>query len=236
MFIGEGPGANEEVEGRPFIGQSGKILRMVIDKLGIAGCSYISNVVACRSCSPAYNSAGQPIIRWNRALKIEEPLIKDEPPNPVQIAACLPRLYEEIYLVDPVLIVALGAEAAKALISERSFSIMGERGKGRAITLPGASSVPELTDKKKVWYRKVKGQIVMPTVQNEVRYWMLPTLHPAYVLRRQADQSFKNPLDVFLGDMKQAAKIYDRYLLETFGTEPIERDVSVDDVINIEED
>jgi uracil-DNA glycosylase len=230
MFIGEGPGVNEEEEGRPFVGRSGRVLRQVIHKLGLSNCSYITNVVTCRSCSQAYSGEGQPIMRWNRALKVHEPLIRDEPPSPLQIASCLPRLYEEIYLVDPVLIVTLGGEAAKAIISERSFSIINERGKTREITIPGAWFVPELTDKKKMWLRKTKGEYVMPTTQNEVRYLMMPTLHPAYVLRRQEDRSYKNPLDTFIIDMKEAAKLYDRYLLETFGTEPTERDVTIDDV------
>lgn len=230
MFIGEGPGVNEEEEGRPFVGKSGQVLRQVINKLGIAHCSYISNVVACRSCSQAYNGEGQPVMRYNRALKIHEPFIKDEPPSPVQIASCLPRLYEEIYLVDPILIVALGGEAAKAIISERSFSILTERGKTREISIPGAWSLPELTDKRKTWLRKVRGEFVMPTTQNAVRYLMMPTLHPAYVLRRQADQSFKNPLDSFLQDMKDAAKLYDRYLYEAYGTAPLEREVTIDDI------
>lgn len=234
MFIGEGPGANEEEEGRPFVGKSGQVLRQVINKLGIAHCSYITNVVACRSCTPAYNSEGQPIMRYNRALKVHEPMIKDEAPAPAQIAACLPRLYEEIYLVDPILIVALGGEAAKAIITERSFSILTERGRTREISIPGAWSLPELTDKRKAWLRKVRGELVMPTTQNAVRYLMLPTLHPAYVLRRQADQSYKNPLDMFLQDMKDAAKLYDRYLYETYGTEPLEREVTVNDIAETE--
>lgn len=235
MFIGEGPGLNEEVEGRPFVGKSGQVLRQVINKLGIAHCSYISNVVACRSCAQAYNGEGQPINRYNRALKIHEPLLKDEAPSPLQVAACLPRLYDEIYLVDPVLIVALGGEAAKALISERSFSILSERGRAREINIPGASSLPELTDKRKAWLRKVRSEYIMPVTQNRVRYLLLPTLHPAYVLRRQADQSFKNPLEMFIEDMKAAAKIYDRYLYETYGTVPFEREVAIEDLVDIED-
>lgn len=234
MFIGEGPGANEEEAGRPFVGQSGKVLRTVIDKLGLSSCSYITNIVTCRSCSPAYNTEGQPIMRFDRRLKEHVQMIKDEEPSPVQIAACLPRLYEEIYLVDPVLIVCLGGTAAKAIVTERSFSILGERGKTREISVPGAWSLPSLTDKKREWARKVKGEMRMPTEQNLVRYLMLPTLHPAYVLRRKEDRSFRNPLEVFLDDMKQAAGIYDRYMFETFGAEPKERAVSMTDIEELE--
>jgi len=230
MFIGEGPGEHEEAEGRPFIGQSGMILRQVIDKLELNGCCYITNVVSCRSCSQAYNGEGQPVMRYDRTTKTRVPFIKDDAPTPLQMATCLPRLYEEIYLVDPVLIVTLGAEAAKAIISERSFSVVGERGKTREINIPGAWHAPALTDKKKAWVRKVRGDVVMPTNLRRVRYLMLPTLHPAYVLRRQADQSYKNPLDMFLLDMKQAARIYDNYLEKSFGVDHKEREVTINDL------
>lgn len=230
MLIGEGPGENEEVEGRPFVGQSGMILRQVIDKLGLDGCCYVTNVVSCRSCSQAYNGEGQPVMRYDRATKTRVPFIKDDVPTPLQMASCLPRLFEEIYLVDPVVIVTLGAEAAKAIIPERSFSMVSERGKTREIDIPGAWHTPSLTDKKKAWLRRVRGQDVMPTVQRRVRYLVLPTLHPAYVLRRQADQSYKNPLDMFLLDLKQAALIYDDYLEKTFGTSRKEREVTINDL------
>ena len=230
MFIGEGPGTTEEEMGRPFIGKSGMVLRQVIDKMGLNGSCYVTNVVSCRSCVPAYNSEGQPITRLDRSSGQRLPVIRDDTHNPLQMASCLPRLHEEIYLVDPVLIVTLGGEATKAIIPERSFSILSERGKTREISIPGAWDIPSLTDKRKAWVRKVKGELVMPTIQNSVRYLVLPTLHPSYVLRRQADQSYKNPLDMFLLDMKQAAHIYDRYLLETFGTEPQTREVTVDDI------
>jgi uracil-DNA glycosylase len=230
MFIGGGPGEHDEVEGRPFIGKSGIILRQVIEKLNLNGCCYITNVVACRSCSQAYNGEGQPVMRYDRATKTRVPFIKDDAPQPLQIAACLPRLYEEIYLVDPVLIVTLGPDAAKAIISERSFSITSERGKTREINIPGAWRTPSLTDKKKMWLRRVRGQDIMPTTQRRVRYLMLPTLHPAYVLQRQADQSYKNPLDVFLQDMKLAARIYDDYLNKSFDVVSGEREVTINDL------
>lgn len=231
MFIGEGPGAAEEMEGRPFIGKSGSVLREIIRRLDIEQCSYITNVVTCRSCAQAYNSEGQPIMRKDRKTGAFYPFIKDEEPNPLQIATCLPRLHEEIYLADPKIIVTLGASAAKALLKDRSFSIMSARGKLREISIPGASYQPSLTEKKQAWVRKVRGQISMPIVQSRVRYSLFPTYHPAYVIRRQADRSFKNPLDVFIDDIKAAVKIYDKYLEMAFGAEIQERELNLDDLV-----
>lgn len=226
MFVGEGPGAIEEEVGRPFAGPSGKLLRDVIGRLGLWDC-YFTNCVSCRSCSPAYDGGGQPIMRRDRATKKLLPLINDEPPTPAQVNTCLPRLHEEIYLVDPILIVALGAEAASTLLG-RKVSILSERGRTMKITVPGAWSLPVLTEKKKAWRRKVRGEWVMPTVQNQVEYLMLPTVHPAYVLRFHSDRRKGNPLETFAADITLASNIYYRYMTEVHGDSYVERELSPD--------
>lgn len=228
MFIGEGPGTAEEMQGAPFVGLSGKLLRQVIERLGLTN-YFIANCVACRSCAQAYNSEGQPIMRKNRATGSMEPLIKDQAPNPQQIAACLPRLHELIYLVDPIIIVALGGEAAKTLRG-KAISITSERGQTEAISIPGAWNIPVLTEKRKVWLRKVKGEMVMPTTQNSVRYLMLPTIHPAYVLRYAGDKRPGNPTQRFVEDIKKAVAVYDRYMLEVHGVQYAERELDPTDV------
>jgi len=220
MFIGEGPGSVEEEEGRPFVGPSGRVLRDAIMMLGLDN-FYISNLVSCRSCAQAYDNQGNPITRYDRRTKTRYPLIKDEPPIPLHIKMCSDRLYEEIYLVDPFLIVALGAEAAKALRG-KPVSIMSEHGHIESIEIPGAWRVASLTAKRKKWLRKVKGNVSFPTEQNKVRYPMMPILHPAYVLRRKDDKRPGNPLQCFTTDMKNAASLYYRYREEVYGSPPQE--------------
>ena len=92
MFIGEGPGKDEEAEGRPFIGKSGKILRHIIARLNIER-YYITNIVSCRSCGLAYDTEGNPKYRRDYATKQMVPWIQDQPPTPSQMATCMPRLY-----------------------------------------------------------------------------------------------------------------------------------------------
>ena len=208
LFIGEGPGKTEEKEGRPFVGESGELLRSIIDKLKIASYSYITNIVGCRSCTPMTDEHGLPIVRGNG------PLYKDEPPLPAYVTACRPRLEEEIYLVDPVVIVTLGGEAASALAG-RPVAITKERGEPFHASIDGASVVPSLTDKKKQWARKVKGEVHMPVEPFQVRYLVVPTFHPAYVLRKLADRGPNNPMDKFVDDVRLAADIHERYLIET---------------------
>ena len=216
MFIGEGPGVNEEEAGRPFVGRSGIILRKTIHKLGLSNCSYISNVVACRSCGPKYDNQGKEMTRYDRRLGIHTPIIVDEPPPTLAVNTCLARLYEEIYLVDPLLIVALGAEAAKALM-RRPVKVTEKRGTTMPIKVPGVWRNPDLTAAKKTWVRKQHGRLVLPTTQNYVEYLMLVTLHPAHVLRAHADRSHGNPLQSYVADMQKASDIYFRYAREAFG-------------------
>lgn len=128
----------------------------------------------------------------------------------------MPRLHEQIYLVDPVLIVSLGGPATEMLIG-KSVAITQERGKERHITIPGATHRPVLTDKKKAWLRKVAGRLVAPTEPNEVRYLLLPTLHPAFVARRIEDRGPKSPIRQFASDIRKAIKIYEMYMMEVLG-------------------
>ncbi len=93
MFVGEGPGAEEDRQGLPFVGRSGKLLgRLLMEEVGIqrSDC-YIANVVKCR---PPGN----------------------RDPKPDEIAACRPYLEEQVDLVDPVVIVTLGNFASKLLL------------------------------------------------------------------------------------------------------------------------
>lgn len=243
MFIGEGPGRVEEQKGQPFVGRSGKVLRHVVEKMGLTHASYFTNVVTCRSCAQSYDGEGNPRYRTDRRTGLMVPVIQDCPPTPAQIATCVPRLYEEIYLVDPVLLVALGAEAAKT-ISRASIGILAENATTKEITIPGAGYHASLTAKRKVWARKRKtndqgGFIVdLPGEQNQVRYLMMPVLHPAYLVRRFKDGRHGNPLQLFVEGMRKAASIYDRYMLEVYGMSPIERELREEDVqtaINDEE-
>jgi len=220
MFVGEGPGKDEEAFGRPFIGKSGAVLRKVLDKLQFTE-HYMTNLVACRSCAPAADAGGQPIFRKDFKTKQMLPLLRDEPPLPLQVEACQQRLHEEIYIVDPVLIVAVGATAAKTLIG-KSVSITDPdvRGQPFHITIPGAGFTTVRTDKRGVWARKAGGKLVMPVEPSEVRYLCIPTIHPAYVLRKLGDQSSDSPFMQFAKDIQKAVQVYERYMLELHGIVP----------------
>jgi uracil-DNA glycosylase len=93
MFIGEGPGEQEDLQGEPFVGKSGKLLdRMMLEELGMTrkDC-YISNVVLCRP-----------------------PANRD--PLPDEIEACHPWLEAKLETIDPKVVVTLGNFATKLLL------------------------------------------------------------------------------------------------------------------------
>lgn len=93
LFVGEGPGADEDAKGEPFVGQAGKLLDNMLAaiKLKRGENVYIANIVKCRPPG-------------NRAPEADE------------IATCLPYLKQQIALIKPKLIIALGKTAATALL------------------------------------------------------------------------------------------------------------------------
>lgn len=103
MLVGEGPGANEDKQGRPFVGQAGQLLDKMLAAIGIKRESvYICNIVKCRPPG-------------NRVPTEEEAL------------ACLPYLRGQYAIIRPKIIVCLGATAAKYLI-DPNIRITRDRG------------------------------------------------------------------------------------------------------------
>src|ERR1700735_2063176 len=104
LVVGEAPGREEDLQGEPFVGRSGKLLdRLMLEEIGLtrAEC-YIANVVKCR---PPNN--------------------RDPAPN--EIASCRPYLEEQITLIEPAVIVTLGNFATRLLL-DRTEGIRDLRG------------------------------------------------------------------------------------------------------------
>jgi uracil-DNA glycosylase family 4 len=134
MFIGEGPGQEEDRRGLPFVGRAGELLTQMIEKgLGIPRSEvYICNIVKCR---PPNNRT----------------------PLDGEVAACRPFLEGQIAAIRPKVIVALGRPAASALLG-RNVAITKLRG-----TWHSFAGIP-----------------------------LMPTLHPAYVLRQYTPENRRN--------------------------------------------
>lgn len=234
MFIGEGPGREENEEGRPFIGTSGRFLRAVLSQIGITH-YYITNAVCCRSFAYQYDGEGRQKYRTYKGVTTA--VEQDEAPNPAQRLACFPRLQEEIYIVDPILIVTLGGTAGETVLG-RPVKILQESGEmkpdaagepGTILRLPGAGRVPQLTPKG-AWRRKVRGEYIMPTAQSTVEYPVVPLLHPAFVLRNKADRSIGSPKDNFAKGLTKVKRYYNEYVKNVFGENTQNEAVSIDQV------
>jgi uracil-DNA glycosylase len=106
MFVGEGPGADEDAQGRPFVGRAGQLLTRIIEAIDMKRADvYIANIVKSR---PPNNRA----------------------PEPDEVVACIPFLRKQIAAIAPQIIVTLGSVATNNLLSA-SFSITKVRGEFR---------------------------------------------------------------------------------------------------------
>jgi uracil-DNA glycosylase family 4 len=101
MFIGEAPGADEDAQGEPFVGRAGQLLTKIITAMGFSRAEvYIANVLKCRPDMPRGSSGNRP-------------------PTPEEMQTCLPYLAEQIEIIQPKLLVALGATAVEGLLGTR---------------------------------------------------------------------------------------------------------------------
>jgi uracil-DNA glycosylase family 4 len=133
MFVGEAPGADEDEQGEPFVGKAGQLLTKIIQATGLSRSDvYIANILKCRPDTPG-QSAG------NRK------------PTPEEMQTCIPYLHEQIDLIQPKVIIALGATAVEGLLG-KTVGITKLRGHWQT-------------------YRDTP---------------LMPTYHPAYLLRNQA--------------------------------------------------
>ena len=133
MFVGEAPGADEDEQGEPFVGKAGQLLTKIIQATSLQRADvYIANILKCRPDTPG-QSAG------NRK------------PTSDEMATCIPYLHEQIDLIRPKVIVALGATAVEGLLG-KTIGITKLRGNWQT-------------------YRDTP---------------LMPTYHPAYLLRNQS--------------------------------------------------
>jgi DNA polymerase len=133
MFVGEAPGMDEDAQGEPFVGKAGQLLTKIIQTMGLTRETvYIGNILKCRPDTPG-QAAG------NRK------------PTPEEMQTCIPYLHEQIDLIRPKVIVALGGTAVEGLLG-KTAGITRLRGNWQT-------------------YRGTP---------------LMPTYHPAFLLRNQA--------------------------------------------------
>jgi DNA polymerase len=140
LFVGEGPGRNEDFQGLPFVGPAGKLLDNMMIAMGLkrGENTYIANIVKCRPTDAAK---------------------KDRQPTPEEAGACMPYLERQIALINPTVIVALGKTAAISLLQLNPDTPVGKlRGtvhryanRPLIVTYHPAYLLRSLKEKGKVW-------------------------------------------------------------------------------------
>ncbi|MFA5976470.1 MAG: uracil-DNA glycosylase [Elusimicrobiota bacterium] len=153
LFIGEGPGYEEDRRGEPFVGKAGQLLDKIMASIGLnRQNAYIANIVKCH---PMQNPQA-PEARGN-----------DRAPNAVEVEACLSILRQQIVIIQPLFIVTLGSPSTRTLL-QTSEGITKLR--GRLFPFP--------VDR---FYPTELGAPPLPEALQRTQ--VLPTYHPAALLR-----------------------------------------------------
>jgi DNA polymerase len=164
MFIGEAPGADEDRIGEPFVGRAGQLLTRIIETMGFTREQvYIANVLKCRPDMPRGSSGNRP-------------------PTPAEMETCLPYLQEQIAIIEPKVLVALGATAVEGLLKVRE-PMRNLRGQWRSfnatplmVTYHPAYLLRNQTpsEKRKVWedMLQVLERLERPITQKQQNYFL----------------------------------------------------------------
>jgi len=165
MFVGEAPGADEDMQGEPFVGAAGQLLTRIIQTIGLSRETvYIGNILKCRPDTPGQSSG-------NRKPTAEE------------MKTCIPYLHEQIDLIQPKVLVGLGATAIEGLIGKTGIT----RLRGQWHTYRGIPLMPTfhpsyllrnqaLSEKRKVWedMLQVMERLGLPISEKQRGYFLKP--------------------------------------------------------------
>ncbi len=163
MFIGEAPGADEDDQGEPFVGRAGQLLTKIIQAMGLRRDSvYIANILKCRPDTPGQASG-------NRK------------PTPEEMQTCIPYLHEQIDLIQPKVLVALGGTAAEGLLGRAIYitRMRGQwhtfRGTPLMLTYHPAYLLRNMSpiEKRRVWedMLQVMGKLSLPISDKQRNYF-----------------------------------------------------------------
>jgi uracil-DNA glycosylase len=164
MFVGEAPGADEDLQGEPFVGRAGELLTRIIETMGFQRSGvYIANVLKCRPDIPR----GTP---GNRQ------------PTPLEMETCLPYLRQQIELIQPKVMVALGGTAMRGLFGKVE-PMKDMRGRWHPFgSIPVMATFhpsyllrnQALTEKRKVWedMLKVLERLGHPVNERQKNYFL----------------------------------------------------------------
>lgn len=169
MFVGEAPGADEDAQGEPFVGRAGQLLTRIIETMGLRREDvYIANILKCRPDTPGQRSG-------NRK------------PTVTEMATCLPYLIEQIQVIRPRVLVALGMTAVEGLLGKQVAGTAMSKLRGRWLEWNGLPLMPtyhpafllrnqSITMKRLVWedMLQVMEKLGLPISEKQRRYFQKP--------------------------------------------------------------
>jgi len=168
LFVGEAPGSEEDMTGQPFIGKAGELLTKIIHAMGLSRETvFIANILKCRPDTPGQLSG-------NRK------------PSPLEMATCIPYLEEQISIIRPKVMVALGSTAIEGLL--RKAPVHVTRIRGQWLQFHDIPLMPtyhpayllrsnSMSEKRKVWEDmiSVMERIGLPISQKQRNYFLKPS-------------------------------------------------------------
>jgi len=126
VVIGIGPGETEDVDGMPFVGESGKILDDYLDLVSLSREElFVMNIVACR---PFSNSID---------FRTKKPREENRDPTPKERETCRPLWQEVLYTIDPLLVVAMGKPVVSEVAGKGTAAMREVQGSVMTCTIPG---------------------------------------------------------------------------------------------------
>ena len=163
MFVGEAPGADEDLQGEPFVGAAGLLLTKIITATGLSRADvYIANILKCRPDMPAGSSG-------NRK------------PTSAEMQTCIPYLHEQIDLIKPKVLVALGGTAMEGLLGLTGITkLRGQWHEYRGIPLMPTYHLAyllrnqSLSEKRRVWedMLAVMDKLGMPISEKQRNFFL----------------------------------------------------------------
>lgn len=200
LIVGEAPGEDEVRNGVPFVGQSGNLLNQILamtsSDMNIKRRLKLYNQER-RHTEQSTNEFSMDIVEWRQTEFFITNAVGCRPPEnrtPIQpeISACWERLWNIIYTVDPILIIACGNSAVAAVARRKGAKITRERGSIHDVVYDGRLGT--------------------------MSYTVMPVFHPSYLLRKADWKTPGGDWEKTVADFRRAFEIVDRLRFMNYGT------------------
>jgi len=210
VFVDEAPIWSGESSGSAFAGTTGEFVRGVLDKIGLKD-YYLTHSIMCRACDMVMDDSGQPMMRHGHIM------YKDKDPPKDSQDACHVRLYKELYALEPFAVITFGTTATSAVLGKH-VNINSCRGKPFHAYHDGKILRIKTPGKSNRFFRKSDDSYVVSNYVQQVPYLVMPTWHPATILKNIGDMKGRSDKNEFIDDIRYVTRAW-RYYVELHNKE-----------------